>query len=262
MRTRPAFTLIELLVVIGIIAVLIAILVPTLTQARIASMRTTTLSNLRQIGLATSVYQTESKGKMPTDLDEAESDGRAFGGLALLAYKHKLPVKLFINPATEDTPATQATPGGWPVLATLDGAPITLSVPDTIDSNNVGRVKFHCSFAYDHDPWHGGNRTKARVYLGDRADYAAGRSFSGNWRGKGMCLLWTDQHGEFVTSKAIREQQDPNIYHHNQYFDEHGVHPGEGGDESNDDVVVTPDTIDTHLRFFSEEEDDGLLPKP
>ncbi len=51
-RVRHAFTLIELLVVIAIIAILAAILFPVFAQAKEAAKKTTSLSNVKQIGLS------------------------------------------------------------------------------------------------------------------------------------------------------------------------------------------------------------------
>src|SRR5437764_1841545 len=56
-RTRTAaFTLIELLVVIAIIAILAAILFPVFAQAREKARQAVCLSNMKQIGLATTLY--------------------------------------------------------------------------------------------------------------------------------------------------------------------------------------------------------------
>jgi type II secretory pathway pseudopilin PulG len=64
-KRLTAFTLVELLVVIGIIAVLIGILVPTLNKARESARQVQCLSNMRQLALALISFTTEHGGWMP-----------------------------------------------------------------------------------------------------------------------------------------------------------------------------------------------------
>ncbi len=63
-HNNRAFTLIELLVVIAIIATLAAILFPVFARAKAAAKKTQSLSNLRQIGLAWSMYGTDYDGTL------------------------------------------------------------------------------------------------------------------------------------------------------------------------------------------------------
>ncbi len=59
---RRGFTLVELLVVIGIIALLIAMLMPALTRARQAANSAACQNQLRQMGLATANYAGDNQG--------------------------------------------------------------------------------------------------------------------------------------------------------------------------------------------------------
>ena len=59
------FTLVELLVVIGIIALLIAILLPALSRARENAKNAQCLSNLRQLGMVYQFYANDYKDQMP-----------------------------------------------------------------------------------------------------------------------------------------------------------------------------------------------------
>lgn len=64
-RRRAGFTLIELLVVIAIIALLIGILVPSLSRARKSARTTLCLSNVRQMGIGLLMYADEYNGSLP-----------------------------------------------------------------------------------------------------------------------------------------------------------------------------------------------------
>ena len=67
---HKAFTLIELLVVVSIIALLVAILLPSLKHARAQAYEVSCRSNLHQIHLAVEVYAHDSNGWYPLEPTE------------------------------------------------------------------------------------------------------------------------------------------------------------------------------------------------
>jgi len=84
-ESRRGFTLIELLVVLSIIALLMAILLPVLGAARRDAQLIQSLSNLKQIGTASTAYSADNKGDVPIDVVTSNNGGTgwctwSFGG--------------------------------------------------------------------------------------------------------------------------------------------------------------------------------------
>src|SRR6266498_52288 len=80
-RRRPAFTLVELLVVIGIIALLIAILLPALSKARKQANTVKCLAQHKQLMSAFLLYANQWKGAIPwTNWDAATAVQSPYAG--------------------------------------------------------------------------------------------------------------------------------------------------------------------------------------
>ena len=73
-KGKSAFTLIELLVVIAIIALLLSIILPALKNAKMIAKRLISSSNMRQIGIAISLYANDNKGYFPETTHTVTSD--------------------------------------------------------------------------------------------------------------------------------------------------------------------------------------------
>ncbi len=97
------FTIIELLVVIAIIAVLAAILFPIFARAKESAVRTTALSNCKQLGLGLKMYLDDHDDKFlpSTNYGFPDSSPNKMWQNGLIGYAKSKP--LFVAPGSEGT---------------------------------------------------------------------------------------------------------------------------------------------------------------
>lgn len=66
--TRSGFTLLDILISVSIVAILISLLLPSLTNVNETARRVACRSNIRQIGLALTMYASANRGELPSSV--------------------------------------------------------------------------------------------------------------------------------------------------------------------------------------------------
>jgi prepilin-type N-terminal cleavage/methylation domain-containing protein/prepilin-type processing-associated H-X9-DG protein len=138
MRHRKAFTLIELLVVVAIIALLISILLPSLSRARELSKRLVCASNVKGIGTSCKIYANENEEAWPVpEFNATKTVVKTWNKLPADASDEgagtaTVPGRLTISTSVATTVST--TRAFWMLIRTGDNTPKQYVCPSSGDS--------------------------------------------------------------------------------------------------------------------------------
>lgn len=134
-RVRSGFTLIELLVVIAVIAILMAILMPTLRKVRFHANETACLSNLRQVNLALVAYASDDgRTRYPLEPTEHNPHPGLLGKIG--AYRDGALMEAFYCPQARYLEPNANDPNGGTPAGDTD------SVIDTPENRQMGNVTY------------------------------------------------------------------------------------------------------------------------
>jgi prepilin-type N-terminal cleavage/methylation domain-containing protein/prepilin-type processing-associated H-X9-DG protein len=212
---RRGFTLIELLVVIAIIAILAAILFPVFAQAREKARAAACLSNMKQVGLALSMYVNDYDEMYPNHIDADNFMNPAAPpnwGRALQPYIKN--IKVLTCPTARIWPGQAANMAkGWEITSLLGNGVLmrqkgmaVAAVPNPADIVALQEDYFSFTVAYNRPADVGGNKFQWWHYLDDQKVSRGGtvdEDYS-NQHFAGGNLVYADGHAKWKKYMSIR----------------------------------------------------------
>ena len=239
---RKGFTLVELLVVIGIIALLISILLPSLNRARETANRVKCGSNMRQIGQAIQLYANENKGNYPrtrykvdasttgtwdtTNSSAAQdpflnqlNDNDVNKAMFLLIRTQDITPEVFICPSSNDEKDTYGSAAGISAQSKVSFSKYTnvsYSIanpyPDTNGVNNSYKLNSttgaEFAIAGDKNPAGATNYTGLTTANEVSSQKDMQLANSPNHQGQGENVLYGDGHAEFQQNPFCGTKRD------------------------------------------------------
>lgn len=134
------FTLVELLVVIGIISVLVGVLLPALSKARMSASRAVCASNVRQIGVGLLMYAGDHKGRLPESTHTAGGDFERTWVYSLSKYLGNVD-KIRVSPADPKADERLEEKGTSYVLNEYFVVPRSESDPNDVDCLRLHKLR-------------------------------------------------------------------------------------------------------------------------